>query len=64
MEIKDFTKNINKIVRYNDGRQNLDLILTACILRIYNNKFYYQAELTDKNNNSVVIVPLEKVEKV
>lgn len=62
MEINEVSKNLSKQVLYKSGGNVLEYKFTACILRKYNNKFYYQAELKDKNNNSVIIVPLEKVE--
>lgn len=64
MDIKDVAKSLGKTVSYRmrDGVSRYRL--NACILRKYNNKFCYFAELLDKNNNSVIIVPLEKVEAV
>lgn len=62
MEITEVKTNLNRIVRYRSNRAEYTQRLTACILRKYNNKFCYFAELLDKNNNSVIIVPLEKVE--
>ena len=64
MDIKDVTKNLNKPVLYAHGRSELNLILSACILRVKDGKYYYQAELKDKTDNSIVIVPLEKVETI
>lgn len=35
--------------------------ITACILRIYKNQWYYQLELHDLKANSVVIASMEAV---
>lgn len=64
MEINDVSKSLNKQVLYKNRGEVSEYKFTACILRKYNNKFYYTAKLLDKNNNSVIIVPLEKVEAV
>lgn len=37
--------------------------ITACIMRIYQNRWYYQLELMDMNLNSVVIANMEMVEE-
>lgn len=64
MDIQDVAKNINKPVIYQSKDGPITLTLNACILRKYNNKFYYTAELGDSTNRSVSIVPLERVNSI
>lgn len=64
MEIKDVSKNLTKQVSYKSGSNISEYKFTACILRVRDGQYYYQAELTDKNNKSVVIVSLDKVEEL
>lgn len=61
MLIQEVKHNMNRPVRYPVGRDLITYTLTGCILRIHNGKFYYQAELMDQNEKSVIIVPLERV---
>ena len=58
MEIKEIVPNLNKKVIY-DGSE---YTLTGSTIRKNNQgKIFYQAEILDKNKNSVCIVRLEDV---
>lgn len=59
MELKDIKKNLNKKVEW-DGSE---YTLTACVLAkdARTNEERYSAVLLDKNKNSTVQVPLERV---
>ena len=59
MEVKDIIPNLNKRVRYKDS---VTYTLNGCTIRKdKTGKIYYDAELLDKNKNSVLIVGLEEV---
>lgn len=59
MEVKEIIPNLNNKVIY-DGSQ---YVLTgATIRKDGQGKIFYQAEILDKNNNSVCIVKLEDIE--
>lgn len=62
MDIKEVAQNMNKKVWYKSAYSESEYILNACILRLGENGFYYNAELKEINRNAVVIVPLGKVE--
>ena len=65
MEIGEVKAALGKKVRFNDDRLfcDADYILTGCIIRrSERGTFFYQAEIQDtKQQNSVSIVPLEKI---
>lgn len=65
MEIGEVKAALGKRVRFRDDRLfcDADYILTGCIIRrSERGQFYYQAEIQDtKQQNSVSIVPLEKL---
>lgn len=42
--------------------QDVNYYITACIMRLINNAWYYQLELHDLNANAVVIANMEMVE--
>lgn len=44
--------------------QGCKYYITACILRIYKNQWYYQLELHDLNANSIVIANMDVVERI
>ena len=58
MEIKQIIPNLNKPVYYNGTEYKLT---GSTIRRDKQGKLYYQAELLDKNQNSVIIVSLDDV---
>lgn len=57
MTIKEIIPNLNKGVIYNGSVYTL----TGSIIRLTDNGLYYQAEIMDRNNNSVCIVRLEDI---
>lgn len=58
MEVKEIIPNLNKTVIYD----NTEYLLTGSIIRKdKHGKLYYQAEILDKNKNSVCIVRLEDI---
>jgi hypothetical protein len=58
MEVKEIIPNLNRAVTYNGSKYTL----TGCtIRRTEQGKIFYQAELLDKNKNSIYIVKLEDV---
>lgn len=58
MEVKEIIPNLNKMVWYKDSEYKL----TASIVRKDDaGNTFYQAELLDKNKNSVCITTLEDV---
>lgn len=58
MEIKQIIPNLNKPVYYNGTEYRLT---GSTIRRDKQGQLYYQAELLDKNQNSVIIVSLDDV---
>lgn len=58
MKPVDVKSALGHEVTYRDTQYTM----TAYILRELNGKLLYQAELQDRNGNSVVIATLEKVE--
>ena len=65
MQGSDINKALNKPVIYNGDNPYLKggiYTLTGIIKRIKDNKYYYQAEITDKCLNSVCIVKLDELE--
>lgn len=67
MKAEEIKANLNKRVRYVNEQAGIDTdyILSGAIFRKGDNGFYYQAELQDmKNNRSIIICSLEKVEAV
>lgn len=65
MKIEEVKRNLNKLVRYANKSHGIDgtFIFTGCTLR-KKEDFYYDAELKDKNANSVIIVSLEDIEVI
>lgn len=59
MEVKEIVPNLNNKVKYNDSEYTLT---GSTIRKDKQGKVFYQAELLDKNKNSVCIVNLEDVE--
>ena len=67
MEIGEVKAALNHRVRWNSPRCRIDAeyILTACIIRRTDSKFFYQSELQDlKNQKSVCIVRLDEIERL
>lgn len=59
MQVKEIVPNLNNKVKYSGS----EYILTGSTIRKdKQGKIFYQAELLDKNGNSVCIVRLEEVE--
>lgn len=59
MEVKEIIPNLNKKIIYD----NTEYVLTGSIIRKdKQGKFFYQAEILDKNKNSLCIVRLEDIE--
>lgn len=60
MELSEVKKNLNKKVKW-DGDE---YTLTSCVLSqdLYTKELKYSAVLLDKNKNSTVQVPIERVE--
>jgi hypothetical protein len=59
MEVKEIVPNLNRAVKYNGSEYKL---AGSIIRKNEQGKIFYQAELLDKNKNSVCIVRLEDVE--
>ena len=56
MKIEEVKRNLNKTVWF----RNAEYVFSACIIRLGENGYFYQAELQDiKNKNSIVIAKLE-----
>lgn len=65
MDISEVKFNLGEVVLYSDtNMKNIEYRLTACILRKNKkNEFKYSAELQDiKNNNSIIICDLSRIE--
>lgn len=62
MKLSEVKRNMHKQVRYNGSIYKL----THCVMSFneITRKFGYSAILLDRNNNSTVQVPLEKVELI
>ena len=58
MEIKEIIPNLNKKVVYNESEYTLT---GSTIRKDPQGRIFYQAEILDKNGNSVCIVRLEDV---
>ena len=60
MEISEIKKTLNKKVKWDGG----EYVLKSCVLMqdVYTKEFKYSAVLLDKNKNSTVQVPIERVE--
>ncbi len=60
MELAEVKKSLNRKVKYEGG----EYVLTQCVLMqdVYTKEFKYSAVLLDKNKNSTVQVPIERVE--
>ena len=58
MEIKEIIPNLNRTVIYNDSEYTLT---GSTVRKDTQGRIFYQAELLDKNKNSVCIVKLEDV---
>ena len=66
IKIEEVKRRISSIVKYSNSlyySENVDYLLTACILRKNDSgQFFYQAELTDvKQPKSTSIVRLEDI---
>jgi hypothetical protein len=59
MEVKEIIPNLNKNVRYKDSTSYT--LNGSTIRKDKYGKIYYDAELLDKNKNSICIVKLEDV---
>ena len=59
MEIKEIIPNLNNNVIYEGSEYTLT---GSTVRKNENGQIYYQAELLDKNKNSICIVKLEAVE--
>lgn len=64
MDISEVKKNLNKLVKYKDVKNNIDGIykLTGCILRKNAKGYFYQAELIDQKINCIMYAGLEDIE--
>ena len=58
MEVKEIIPNLNRTVIYNDSEYTLT---GSTIRKDAQGRIFYQAELLDKNKNSICIVKLEDV---
>jgi hypothetical protein len=59
MEVKDIVPNLNRAVTFNGSEYKLT---GSIIRRNERGRLFYQAEILDKNSNSVNIVSLEDIE--
>ena len=59
MDVKEIVPNLNRAVVYNGSIYKLT---GSIIRRNERGRLFYQAEILDKNNNSVNIVSLEDIE--
>ena len=59
MQVKEIIPNLNNKVTYNGSEYKLN---GSIVRKNEQGKIFYQAELLDKNKNSVCIVKLEDVE--
>ncbi len=59
MDIQAVKKNLNRSIVYKGVKDVY--ILTACIIRKNENGFFYQAEIKDKNANSLIFCKLEDI---
>jgi hypothetical protein len=67
MKATDIKRNLNKPVIFREHRYGNEhkYILTGATIRLGQDGFYYQAEITDTTHNkSVVICGLDKIEEV
>lgn len=66
MDISRVKCNLNHKVKLILDRHyvNTEYLLTGCILRRGDTKYYYQAELKDINNNSVIIANLDNIKEI
>lgn len=63
----DIKRNLNKPVIFHESRYENEhkYILTGATIRLGEEEFYYQAELTDVTlNRSIVICRLEEIEEI
>lgn len=58
MEVKDIIPNLNRPVVYNGSVYTLT---GSTVRKNKQGKLYYQAEILDKNKNSICIVKLEEI---
>ncbi len=58
MEVKEIIPNLNRAVIYNGSEYKLT---GSIVRRNAQGKIFYQAELLDKNKNSICITKLEDV---
>ena len=64
MNISEVKAALGKRVRFRDDRLFCDgvYVLTGCIIRLENGKFFYQAELQDTaQENALCITSLDKI---
>ena len=59
IEVKEIMPNLNKLVRYNGSTYTLT---AGIVRRDKRGKIFYQAEILDKNQNSVCITRLTDIE--
>ncbi len=60
MTEREIKYSLNKFVNFRGGVYKL----TGATIRLNDNGYYYQAELQDKNENSIAIARLEEVEGI
>lgn len=66
MNERDIKRNLNKTVLFTNKRMYIKKVkytLSGVTIRLKDGKFFYQAELLDKNKNSVLICRLDDVEE-
>ena len=61
MDISQVKKHLNTMVRFKYLQNDYEQLFTACILRIRDNKYYYQAELMAESGRSIMIRPLKDI---
>ena len=66
MELSEIKQHFGKTVLLTDIQRHIDNVpytLTACIMRKGDDGFYYQVELLDACQHSVIIARLEKIKE-
>lgn len=58
MEVKEIIPNLNRAVTYNGSKYTLT---GGTIRKNKQGRIFYQAELLDKNKNTIYIVKLEEI---
>ena len=68
MTEREIKRNLNKLVRFTDPSLHIEgaeYILSGATIRLGENGFFYQAELTDRKcQHSVIICRLSQIEEV